>query len=218
MAYDMWVKEGGKLGDIYGNGFERDENGKIKLNETGNPIKVTGNNTLLGNANPDALLGWSNTFTYKGFTLYFLIDARIGGDVMSLTQAHLDAMGVSKESGESRDRGYVEYEGIQFKDVPNFYGTVGGRNGISEYYMYDATNVRLRELTLGYSFPETLLAKTKFIKGLDLTLVARNLFFLYKYSPFDPDSTLSVGNTLQGVDVFGMPTTRNIGFNVKFTF
>ena len=91
--------------------------------------------------------------------MYFLIDARIGGDVMSLTQAHLDAMGVSKESGESRDRGYVEYEGIQFKDVPNFYGTVGGRNGISEYYMYDATNVRLRELTLGYSFPETLLAK-----------------------------------------------------------
>ena len=218
MAYDMWVKEGGKLGDIYGNGFERDENGKIKVNEAGNPIKVTGNNTLLGNANPDALLGWSNTFTYKGFTLYFLIDARIGGDVMSLTQAHLDAMGVSKESGEARDRGYVEYEGIQFKDVPNFYGTVGGRNGISEYYMYDATNVRLRELTLGYSFPASILSKTKFIKGLDLTLVARNLFFLYKDAPFDPDATLSVGNTLQGVDVFGMPTTRNIGFNVKFTF
>lgn len=221
MAYDMWVKEGGKLGDIYGNGFERDENGKIKLNETGNPIKVTGNNTLLGNANPDALLGWSNTFTYKGFTLYFLIDARIGGDVMSLTQAHLDAMGVSKESGESRDHGYVEYEGIQFKDVPNFYGTVGGRNGISEYYMYDATNVRLRELTLGYSFPETLLAKTKFIKGLDLTLVARNLFFLYKDAPFDPDATLSVGNTLQGVDVFGMRlhvilvSTLNLHSNFK---
>ena len=65
-----------------------------------------------------------------------------------------------------------------------------------------------------YSF----VAKTKFIKGLDLTLVARNLFFLYKDAPFDPDATLSVGNTLQGVDVFGMPTTRNIGFNVKFTF
>ena len=95
---------------------------------------------------------------------------------------------------------------------------IGGRNGISEYYMYDATNVRLRELTLGYSFPASILSKTKFIKGLDLTLVARNLFFLYKDAPFDPDATLSVGNTLQGVDVFGMPTTRNIGFNVKFTF
>ena len=89
----------------------------------------------------------------------------------------------AKNPENPRDRGYVEYEGIQFKDVPNFYGTVGGRNGISEYYMYDATNVRLRELTLGYSFPETLLAKTKFIKGLDLTLVARNLFFLYKDAP-----------------------------------
>ena len=64
----------------------------------------------------------------------------------------------------------------------------------------------------------TGLGTTKFIKGLDLTLIARNLFFLYKDAPFDPDATLSVGNTLQGVDVFGMPTTRNIGFNVKFTF
>ncbi|MCQ4912782.1 hypothetical protein NE694_22275, partial [Phocaeicola vulgatus] len=72
----------------------------------------------LGNANPDALLGCSNTFTYKGFTLYLLIDARIGGDVMSFTQAHLAAMRVSKESRESRDRGNVEYEGIQFKHVP----------------------------------------------------------------------------------------------------
>ena len=67
----------------------------------------------------------------------------------------------AKNPENPRDRGYVEYEGIQFKDVPNFYGTVGGRNGISEYYMYDATNVRLRELTLGYSFPETLLAKNQ---------------------------------------------------------
>lgn len=84
MVYDMWVKEGGKLGDIYGNGFERDENGKIKLNEIGNLIKVIGNNILLGNVNFDVLLGWSNIFIYKGFILYFLIDVCIGGDVMLL--------------------------------------------------------------------------------------------------------------------------------------
>ena len=101
--------------------------------------------------------------------MYFLIDARIGGDVMSLTQAHLDAMGVSKESGESRDRGYVEYEGIQFKDVPNFYGTVGGRNGISEYYMYDATNVRLRELTLGIFIPGNPPCQNQIHQRIDLT-------------------------------------------------
>ena len=137
---------------------------------------------------------------------------------MSLTQADLDSRGVTKETAEARDRGYVEYQGQRFENVKGFYGTTGGRNGISEYYMYDATNIRLRELSLGYSFPQSLLEKTKVFKGIDLSLVARNLFFFYKDAPFDPDATLSVGNNNQGIDVFGMPTTRNIGFNVKFTF
>jgi len=102
--------------------------------------------------------------------------------------------------------------------VKGFYGTVGGRNGISEYYMYDATNVRLRELSLNYSLPQRWLTKTKAFQAIDISFVARNLFFIYKDAPFDPDATMSVGNNNQGVDVFGMPTTRNIGFNVKFTF
>ena len=220
MGYLMRITEGGSLGDIYGNAFQR-ENGKIKLNKDGSPVVKTGNNDLLGNANPDFLLGWSNTFSYKGFSLYFLIDARVGGDVMSLTQAILDQNGVTKTTAEARDRGYVEYEGTRFEgaeQVKGFFKSVGGRNGISEYYMYDATNIRLRELSIGYSFPQSLLEKTKAFKGIDVSLVARNLFFIYKDAPFDPDATLSVGNGLQGVDVFGMPSTRNIGFNIKFTF
>ena len=172
----------------------------------------------MGNSNPDCLLGWSNTFTYKGFTLYFLIDARLGGDVMSLTEADLDARGVTKATADARDRGYIEYNGQKFENVKGFYGTVGGRNGISEYYMYDATNVRLRELSLNYSLPQRWLTKTKAFQAIDISFVARNLFFIYKDAPFDPDATMSVGNNNQGVDVFGMPTTRNIGFNVKFTF
>ena len=71
---------------------------------------------------------------------------------------------------------------------------------------------------LGYSFPQRMLEKTGFIKGVDLSLVARNLFFIYKDAPFDPDATMSVGNDNQGLDTFGMPSTRNIGFNIKFTF
>ena len=218
MAYQMRIKEGGKLGDIYGNAFARNEDGSIQVNENGAPVQTTGNNDLLGNTNPDYMLGWSNTITYKGFTLYFLIDARIGGDVMSLTQADLDSKGVTKETAEARDRKYAEYQGQRFDNVKGFYGAVGGRNGISEYYMYDGTNIRLRELSLGYSFPQSLLEKTKVFKGIDLSFVARNLFFFYKDAPFDPDATMSVGNNNQGVDVFGMPTTRNLGFNVKFTF
>jgi len=78
--------------------------------------------------------------------------------------------------------------------------------------------IRLRELSVSYSLPEKWMEKTKVFKDINLSLVARNLFFFYKDAPFDPDALMSVGNDMQGVDVFGMPTTRSIGFNVKFTF
>lgn len=61
------------------------------------------------------MLGWSNTFTYKGFSLYFLIDGRFGGDVLSQTQAELDQRGVSLNSGKARDAGYVNVDGTQVK-------------------------------------------------------------------------------------------------------
>ena len=118
-----------------------------------------------------------------------------------------------------------------------FFQMVGDRgNGTTEFYRYDGTNIRLREISLGYSFPQQMLEKTGFIKGVDLSLgytfrnlfgqnknlnlsfIARNLFFLYKDAPFDPDATMSVGNDNQGLDTFGMPSTRNIGFNIKLTF
>ncbi len=218
MAYQMRVKEGGSLGDIYGNTFVRNDDGSIKVDDSGNPLGTSGNQDLLGNSNPDASIGWNNTFIYGNWTLNALIDARIGGDVMSLTYADLDANGVTQTTADARDAGYVEVDGQKFTNVQGFYGATGGRNGISEYYMYDGTNIRLRELSLGYTFPRSLLSKTKFFEGATVSLVARNLFFFYKKAPFDPDATMSVGNNNQGVDVFGMPTTRNTGFNIKLTF
>ncbi len=219
MPYRMRVVKGGRLGDIYGNDFVYDANGKVVVGDDGLPQIETGSNTKLGNSSPDWLMGWHNTLTYKGFSLYFLIDARVGGDVISLTQMALDSRGVSKDSGEARDAGFVEVGGTKFTDVQEFYKKVGARgDGCTEFYRYSATNVRLRELSLGYSFPRSLLAKTRVIQGLDLSFVARNLFFFSKKAPFDPDAILSVGNGNQGVDVFGMPTTRNMGFNLKLTF
>ena len=85
--------------------------------------------------------------------------------------------------------------------------------------MYDASNIRLRELSLGYSLPQSWLAKAGgAFKDVQLSFVARNLFFISKKAPFDPDAVLSTGNDNQGIDVFGMPTTRSLGFNIKFTF
>ena len=219
MPYRMRIVEGGRLGDIYGNDFVYGDDGKIVVGDDGLPMTETGSQTKLGNSNPDWLMGWNNTFTWKGFSLYMLIDARVGGDVISLTQMALDWSGASKNSGDARDAGFVEVGGRQFSNVQGFYKKVGSRgDGVTEFYKYDATNIRLRELSLGYSFPRSLLNRTKVIQGLDLSFVARNLFFFYKKAPFDPDAVMSVGNSNQGVDCFGMPSTRNMGFNIKFTF
>lgn len=221
MAYRMIVKEGGSLGDIYGNAFQRDDNGKIMMGEDGMPLRHTDRQQYLGNSNPDCTVGWSNSFNLYGFNISFLIDARFGGKVMSFTQGTMDARGVSKTVGEALDRKYVNLEGQKIEGadkVQKFYTMVGDKDGVTEYYMYDATNIRLRELAIGYNLPQSLLQKAGFIKDVNISLIARNLFFLYKDAPFDPDAVMSVGNSNQGVDVFGMPTTRSIGFNVKFTF
>ncbi|MDR1402609.1 MAG: SusC/RagA family protein, partial [Tannerellaceae bacterium] len=162
--------------------------------------------------------GWSHTFIYKNFNFYFLIDGRFGGNVLSQTQAILDQYGVSKKTGTDRSIGYVELESHKIYNVKDFYEQIGGRSGATEYYMYNATNVRLRELSLAYSFPREWLSKTKIIQQLQVSLTARNLFFLYKDAPFDPDAVLSTNNNNQGIDIFGMPSTRNFGFNLKVVF
>ena len=88
-----------------------------------------------------------------------------------MTEADLDQQGVSKATGDARDRGYVMLEGRQITDVEGFYNQVGGRAGVTEHYMYSATNIRLRELSIGYSLPQAWLAKTGVIKNAQVSLV-----------------------------------------------
>ena len=110
-------------------------------------------------------------------------------------------------------------EGERIDNVKGFYkNVVGGRAGVTEYYMYDATNLRLREVSLSYNFPKEWMQKTKVLKNVQLSFVARNLCFLYKEAPFDPDLVLSTGNDNQGIEVFGMLTTRSLGFTLKCEF
>lgn len=218
-SYSMRLVEGGSFGDIYGKAFLRDRYGAIIYGEYGLPEVIGDGNTVkVGNCNPDFLLGWGNSFTYKDFSLYFLIDGHFGGDVLSQTQAVMDQNGVSLATGQARREGFVELEGHHIYKVQAFYEQVGGRSGVTEYYMYDATNIRLREVSLGYTLPKQLIDKTRCLKDARISVVGRNLFFLYKKAPFDPDAVLSTENGNQGIDVFGMPTTRSIGFNIKLSF
>ena len=223
-SYAMKLKKGGSFGDIYGKAFKRDADGKILYETDGEHqglpmIEGDGNTVKVGNANPDFTLGWTNTFSWKGLVLSLLVDGRYGGKVLSQTQADMDMYGVTKVTGDARDRGYVMLEGQKITNVKGFYKSiVGGRAGVTEYYMYDATNFRLRELALGYTFPKRWMETTKFFRDIQLAFTARNLFFIYKKAPFDPDLILSTGNDNQAIEVYGMPTTRSMGFSLRVMF
>jgi hypothetical protein len=140
---------------------------------------------------------------------------------MSITQAVLDQYGVSKASADARKNGGVDIPASKIGggafsgkiNAETFFTTVGGRAGITEYYMYDATNVRLQEISAGYRFK----IRNDFIKGLNVSLVGKNLFFFTKKAPFDPEASMSTGNGLQGVDVFGLPSVRSYGLNIKMS-
>lgn len=223
-SYAMKLKEGGAFGDIYGKAFRRDADGQILYETEGEKkglpqVEGEGNLIKVGNCNPKLNLSWSNTVSYRDITLSFLIDSRIGGDLLSQTQADMDLFGVTKETAAARDAGYVMLEGHKIGNVEGFYkNVVAGRAGVTEYYMYSATNIRLRELSLGYRLPEKWTAASRVFSQVHLSFVARNLFFIYKEAPFDPDLILSTGNDNQGIEVYGLPTTRSFGFTVKCEF
>ena len=214
------LNEGGSYGDLYVRQIKRDEAGKPVKNDKGEPI-LMGDNVdemkYAGNMNAKVNFGWSNTFHYKDFTLSFLIDGKFGGRVLSATEATLDGWGVSKRSGIARDAGKVVVDGVEF-DPQTWYTTTGSSNFnnsyATEFYVYKGTNVRLREMSLGYTF------RNLFGNGKNLTaaLIARNLFFFYKDAPCDPDVSMGTGNGVQGVDIFNLPSATSLGLNLKLNF
>lgn len=178
-----------------------------------------------GNVNSKYQLSWANTFTFKNFSLYILINGRIGGKVISLTEGYLDKLGVSQRTADAR--AYAEKNGIYAADgslgmyindgrdlvsIEKYYTAIGENDASN--YIYNATNFRLRELSLGYTF-RNLLGEGK---NLSLSVIGRNLFFIYKDSPVDPDISVSTANGLGGIDMFNVPSARSFGVNLKLNF
>lgn len=216
-GYRMILKEGGSMGAIYVNTLKTDEHGHIIVNLISQKVTADPDNFVYaGNANPDYTIGWRNNFEWKGLTLGVVVNGRFGGVGVSSTQAKLDAYGVSKASAEARDNGgaLVNGQRIPAKD---YYQTVGGGNsGICSMYTYDATNIRLAELSLGYNIPVN--KWVSWIKGAHISVVGRNLIMFYNKAPFDPESTASTGTYFQGIDYFMQPSLRNVGFSVNLKF
>lgn len=244
MSDNLRVKflEGGSYGDMYAKDFTRlkiydvekmqaagnttAEVGDIKLSPDGTPSMDAkgGHSVYLGNMNAKVNLGWNNTVTWKGLSLYFLIDGKIGGKVVSFTEAYLDAYGVSQRTADARLSGLtttVAGETVPAVVMPDgkkagamqYYTTIGDQIFPTEY-VYDATNFRMRELSVSYTFRNLLGVG----RNLSTSVVGRNLFFLYRQSPVDPDVSLSTQNALGGVDIFGLPSARSLGVNLKVTF
>lgn len=211
---EIILKKGGTMGDVYTTtDFQRDADGNIAVND-GKVVQRTLDNPLYrGSVLPKGNLGFSNEFRYKGLNLGFLISARFGGIVMSQTQAIMDAYGVSKRSAEVRDNGGVAVN-RGLISAENYYTIVGGESPIWSEYIYSATNARLQEAHLSYTFPKKWLGDVSLTVGL----VAHNLLMIYNKAPFDPESVASTGTYYQGFDYFMQPSLRSWGFNVNLQF
>ena len=214
------LKKGGTMGDIYSTiDLVRDANGAIYVDETQavatSSIKDKEDYIKLGSVLPAGNLAWNNSFKWKNLAASFMINARLGGKVFSRTQAVLDYYGVSQATADARDQGFVQLNNGDRVSPQMWYSTIAGGTAVPQYYIYDATNIRLGEVTVSYTFPRRWL---KNVCDIKLSFVGRNLWMIYNKAPFDPESVASTDNYYQGIDYFMMPSMRSLGFNVNFTF
>ncbi len=223
---------------FYGNAFKRNEQGQLLISPTGFP-QLAAEQKIIGDPNPDWLGGWRNTFRYKDFSFSFLWDIRMGGDVANVTGHWMDAQGVADHS-ENRNqlvvfRGVVDNPGESDDGQPNtkqvlldqnFYSSTAGNRNIAERWIEDGSWWRLRDVTLTYSLPNTLISKIG-LESLDLSIYGRNLILITEYSGIDPETNLvgigaprnaSSPNPPQGIDAFTTPNTRSYGVTLNVSF
>jgi len=215
---------------LYGSKWRRSPDGQFVINPT-NGLRMIDNDKYIGDINPNYLLGINNTFSYKGFSLGFLIDIRQGGVFYSGTVANLRSSGMAIETQDYRDGIFVDKgvnavgSGDNVTYVPNetpvqsmqdFWGNYSSTTN-TEGNVFDASFVKLRQLTFTYSFPQNFVPFNNVIKGLDLGFEARNLWLIKSYVPHvDPESNyFGAGSTGDGVEFNSFPTTRSFGVNLK---
>lgn len=211
------LKTGGSLGDLYTQSdLKRDDNGMVEISPAGTLVTVNNRPDIkLGSVFPKCNLAWNNQFSWKGFNISALVTARIGGIVYSATAAAMDQYGVSESSAVARDNGGVLVNGRNRVDAQTWFTAIGSQSALPQYYTYSATNIRLQEAAIGYTLPRKWLHD---VCDIQLSVVGRNLCMIYNKAPFDPEAVATTGNYYQGIDFFMLPSTRNVGLNVKINF
>jgi hypothetical protein len=223
---------GDEYGQIYGNAYQRDaKSGKIIVGANGLPL-ITSGVQKIGNPNPKYLIGVTNTFTYNTFSFSFLIDYKKGGDQYSRNIADLQRNGVAKETAEFPrydaagvlQKPYV-FDAVYANGQPNttavsaqdYYGN-SGKYVAAEGFIYNTTWFRIREASIGYTLPASLLRKLPF-GNMELSIFGRNLFLnAPNYPHLDPEqNALGISNA-QGLEFNALPQTRSMGVGLKINF
>lgn len=213
------------------------KDGQPVVNADGYYAATSSSAEIIGDPNPDWMGGIGNTFSYKNVSLNFLIDIRKGGDLWTLDQWYGQGTGLYPESAGLNDLGNpvrntlangggIILPGVLADGTPNTQRIDVSNSGTSAYgypnnpprasAIYDAGYIKLRELALTYALPERLVGKIRPFKGIDISLIGRNLWIIHKNVPYaDPEDGLGSGN-VQGYQSGSYPAVRNYGFNVKF--
>jgi TonB-linked SusC/RagA family outer membrane protein len=219
----------GEAFSLYGSAWERDEDGNFVINEqNGSRVKAALPKNL-GKVAPDYTLGINNNFNYKNFNLSFLVDIKKGGVMYSGTASTLRTSGLSKETLLNNRESFVDkgvnrnsdgtYKTNETAVTAYDYWTKNYTTDISEANIFDASYVKLRELTFGYNLPKSLLSNF-FVKNVFVGFEARNLWLIHsKTDHIDPElSMFSSAEVGSGVEFNSVPTTRSFGFNLKLDF
>ncbi|SHE94004.1 TonB-linked outer membrane protein, SusC/RagA family [Mariniphaga anaerophila] len=216
-------------GQIYIIDYKRDSFGNKLIDKNG--YAQAGERKAMGDINPDWIGGITNRLTYKNFSLGFLIDVQKGGDIYSWGKSYRALFGTSTETLEGREEwaagtgGFVESGIKETNGKPNDVA-IGPTNRwynlynkqIGTEWLLDASNIRMREVVLGYSVPAKLL-KNAPVSDVNFSLVGRNLFFLYNaMGDIDPESGYSSGSTGNGIEHLSLPSTSSYGVNLKINF
>lgn len=237
------AQAGSPYGSIYGFGFYKDGDGNTVIGEDGYPI-LDPNERSFGSAQPDWIMGLTNSFSYKGFKLSALLDIRQGGVMWNGTKGALYYFGTHKDTeirGETKvfegktaqydDEGNMMFDdnGVPLTSGDNTVEALQGQawlafgqgNGFfgdnTEDFVESMSWVRLREMSLSYTFENKTLEKTPFT-SCQISLTGRNIWLKTDYSGIDPETSLAGSRNEQGMDYFNMPNTKGWGLGVRLSF
>ena len=237
--FKIVAKVGGEYGEIYGTKYARVEDkdspyyGKMILNTDGLPTTVS--DKYLGSQNSKMLLGWTNSFTYKNLSMSFQIDARVGGKIFSGTLMSMQHAGTALETAANGRVNNLVLDGVIKKDDGTYEvntkktstekywqhisGKAGGNLGITEANLYDATNIRLRNLSVAYSLPKKVCNKIGFLQSAKIGVSVTNVLMLYsKMKGLDPESVYATSTNATGFEYGSTPTSRSFVFNIILGF